>query len=1153
MSIHKTGLGRGVLAGASLLAFSCLHAVAQTPAAQSGAEQKARVPARVMETVDDTNRLVLRGNVHPLARGEFDTGAVSDAQPVTRMLLLLQRSGEQEAALRQLMEEQQSRNSPNYHAWLTPEQVGKQFGPADADVQAVTDWLTSHGFQVSKVSKGRTVIEFSGTAGQVRNAFATEIHKYNVRGKEHFANVSDPQIPEALAPVVRGVVALHNFRPKSFVHNAGTFRRNAKTGEVKPAFTFSDVNGTFYAVGPADFAKIYNFNPSTATGAGQSIAVVGQSNINLQDVADFRNVFGLPANVPQVILNGPDPGLVSGDETESDLDVEWAGAVAQQAQIIFVTTETSQTDFVAGVDASAVYIVDNNVAPVLSESYGSCEASLGTTGNAFYNALWQQAAAQGITVVISAGDNGSAGCDPAPAPANQNAATLGLRVSGFASTPFNVAMGGTDFDDVGNQTTFWNTTNASGTQASAKGYIPEMTWNDSCARTATAGNVSGICTTVNSNGSDLVAGSGGPSSCTTSTTNGTTTTCTAGYTKPSWQQGGTITPNDGVRDVPDVSLFSSDGGPSDRTLAAKSFYIVCEADQDIKGDTGCSLTKFTSTAPFHDFQAIGGTSAATPTFAAIVALINQAKGGRQGNANYALYNTYSIAKAAGNVCNSSNLSGSQLTANNCVFYDTTKGNISVACAGGSPNCSNTSTSANQFGIVATTRGGTAPAFGTAAGYDLATGLGSVNVANLLTAWASPGRTGSTTTLALPAGPFTVDGSVAVNGTVAPGTATGIVSLFQGSSSTGKVIDRFNVGASGTYSGNTAMLPGGSYNVIAHYGGDGTFAASDSTPIAVTVAPSTSQTVVNFVTFNGNTPALSTSPQPLPYGSAYILRVDVKNAGGQTCVNQPSTTFFPATAFVCPTGTVALKDNGAVLLDFPNAQNANASNIANLTDRGFAEDQPIQLLPGSHSITASYSGDNSYSASSSNTLSVTITKAATTAAVTSNVTTITAGGNVTLTATISTNSNGAGPTGTVQFKNGASNLGTAATCTPTSGTVSTSGKALCRATLTTALSEFVPLAKPRTRPQVPVLPLGIVSVLLIAFLAMQRRMSIGKRVGYAAAGLILFACVAAGIAGCSGSRGGGGGGGSHTDSITAVYSGDANYTGSTSPATPVTIQ
>jgi hypothetical protein len=1156
MSIHKTGLGRGVLAGASLLAFSCLHAVAQTPAGQSGAEQKIRVPARVMDTVDDTNRTVLRGNVHPKARAEFDRGAVADVQPVTRILLVLQRSTEQEAALRQLMEEQQSKNSPNYHAWLTPEQFGKQFGPADADVQAVTEWLTSHGFQNIKVAKGKTVVEFSGNAGQVRNAFGTEIRKYNVKGEEHFANVKDPEIPVALSPVVRGVMALHNFRPKSFLHNAGTFRRNAKTGEVKPAFTFTDVNGTFYAVGPADFAKIYNIPVSTATGAGQSIAIVGQSNINLQDVADFRNVFGLPANVPQVILNGPDPGLVSGDETESDLDVQWAGAVAPQAQIIFVTTQTSQTDFVAGVDASAVYIVDNNVAPVLSESYGSCEAGLGTSGNAFYNSLWQQAAAEGITVVISAGDNGSAGCDPGAPAANQNAATQGLAVSGFASTPFNLALGGTDFDQVGKQTTYWNGANTSTTPpipASALGYIPEITWNDSCASTAAAGSVSGICTTVSSTGSDLVAGSGGPSSCATSTTNGTTTTCTAGYTKPSWQQGGTITPNDGVRDIPDVSLFSSDSGPSDPTRAAKSFYIVCEADQDITGDTGCSLTKFTSTAPFHDFQAVGGTSAATPTFAAIVALINQAKSGRQGNANYALYNTYSIAKAAGNVCNSSNLSGAQLTANNCVFYDTTKGNISVACVGGSPNCSNTSTSANQFGIVATTKGGTTPAFGAAAGFDLATGLGSVNVANLLTAWASPGRTGSTTTLMLPAGPFTVGGSVAVNGTVAPGTATGIVSLFQGTSSTGTVIDRFNVAASGTYSGNTAMLPGGSYNVIAHYGGDGTFAASDSTPIAVTVAPSTSQTVVNFVTFNGNTPVLSTSPQPLPYGSAYILRVDVKNAGGQTCENQPSTTFFPTAAFVCPTGTVALKDNGAVLLDFPNAQNANASNIANLIDRGFAEDQPIQLPPGSHSITASYSGDNSYSASSSNTLAVTITQATTTTAVIPSPTSIVSGGSVTLTATVNTTSNGAGPTGTVQFKNGSSNLGSAATCTPTSGTASTSGKALCTATLTTALSQFTPLAQPRTRPQVPVLPVGIVSVLLIAFLVMQRRLSIGKRVGYAAAGLILFACIAAGIAGCSGSGSSGGGTKSHTDSITAVYSGDANYTGSTSSAATVTIQ
>src|SRR6266852_3072140 len=289
MRIDKTGLRRGVLAVAAVLAIS-LQSWAQAPASQVGAEQKGRVAARVTEAVDDANRVALRGNVHPQARTEFDRGAVSDAQPLTRMLLLLQRSQEQEAELRQLMEEQQSKNSPNYHAWLTPDQFGRQFGPADADIQAVTDWLTSHGFQISKVSKGRTLVEFSGTAGQVRNAFATEIRKYNVKGEEHLANAQDPEIPAALSPVVRGVVALHNFRPKSMLHNLGTFQRNAKTGEVRPKFTFNDINGTFYAVGPADFATIYN-GPATVVGEparqGQSLAIVGQSNINIQDVRDF--------------------------------------------------------------------------------------------------------------------------------------------------------------------------------------------------------------------------------------------------------------------------------------------------------------------------------------------------------------------------------------------------------------------------------------------------------------------------------------------------------------------------------------------------------------------------------------------------------------------------------------------------------------------------------------------------------------------------------------------------------------------------------------------------------------------------------------------------------------------------------------------------
>jgi hypothetical protein len=320
-----------------------------------------------------------------------------------------------------------------------------------------------------------------------------------------------------------------------------------------------------------------------------------------------------------------------------------------------------------------------------------------------------------------------------------------------------------------------------------------------------------------------------------------------------------------------------------------------------------------------------------------------------------------------------------------------------------------------------------------------------------------------------------------------------------------------------------------------------------------VAKQNSQTVVNFVTANG---ALTTAAQNVTYGSPYILRIDVENASGQTCQNLSNTTTFIAPlSFTCPTGALTLTDNGKALNDFPNAQTPNATNVANLNERGFAEDQLIQLPSGSHSIAASYPGDSSYNPSSSNSLSVTITQATTTTTVTPSPTSIASGGSVTLTATVNTASNGAGPTGTVQFMNGSSNLGSAATCAPTSGTASTTGTASCTATLTTALSELVPFAKPDARPQVPVLPLGIVSLLLIVFLEMQRRLSMGKRVGYAAAGLILFACIAVGIAGCGGSSsgGGGGGGGSHTDSITAVYSGDTNYTGSTSPASPVTIQ
>src|SRR5215469_6267458 len=515
--------------------------------------QKAEVASRIVQVVDDTKTVRLEGNVHPQAKPANDQGAVPDSQSMTRMLLLLQRGTEQEMALRQLIDAQQTNGSKSYHAWLTPAEFGRQFGPSDADVQAVTDWLTKQGFQVSKVAAGRTVVEFSGTAGQVRNAFHAEIHRYIVKGEEHFANASEPAIPVALVPVVAGVVSLHNFPRLSQSHLVGQFQRDMATGQLKPLFTFTAGGTQLFGVGPADFAKIYNI-PSSATGAGQSIAIVGQSNINIQDVRDFRSMFGLAANDPQIILNGPDPGIIgpntsTNDEVEALLDIQWSGAVAPQAQIILVTSQTPLTTASMGVDLSALYIVDNNVAPVMSDSYGTCEAALGTSGNAFYSGLWEQASAEGITVSVAAGDNGSAECDP-----NQNAATSGLAVDGVASTPFNVAVGGTDFDDFTNPTTFWSTTNAASTQRSALGYIPETPWNNStCAANYLANPTAAPCTSVDSSGLDLHAGGGGASNCATSTT----TTCTAGYPKPAFQTA--LTPADGVRDTPDVSLFASDG------------------------------------------------------------------------------------------------------------------------------------------------------------------------------------------------------------------------------------------------------------------------------------------------------------------------------------------------------------------------------------------------------------------------------------------------------------------------------------------------------------------------------------------------------------------------------------------------------------------
>ncbi len=311
-----------------LLFYVCLFLIPiaawpQTPAPQS----------RIVERVNENALVVLRGNTHPLAQPQFDHGAAPPDLPMARMLLVLKRGDAQESALQTLLDAQQDQNSPSYHQWLTPDAFGQQFGPSDQDIQTVATWLQSHGFQVVPISRGRTVIEFSGTAAQVQQAFHTEIHKYTVNGQDHWANASDPQIPQALAPVIAGVNSMHNFSKEPMYRLAGnSFSGGMKERfkAMKPAFTANvPVCGgadNCYFVGPYDFATIYNVLPlwnatSSIDGTGQSIAIVNESNINIQDVRDFRNMFGLPANDPQVILNGLDPGLVPDVETEADLDV----------------------------------------------------------------------------------------------------------------------------------------------------------------------------------------------------------------------------------------------------------------------------------------------------------------------------------------------------------------------------------------------------------------------------------------------------------------------------------------------------------------------------------------------------------------------------------------------------------------------------------------------------------------------------------------------------------------------------------------------------------------------------------------------------------------------------------------------------------------
>ncbi len=1010
----------------STIIFLALLSVSLSLFPVTSPAQTTAARARVVQPVDMHDLVTLRGNVHPLARTEFDQGAAPDDLPMERILMVLQRGSDQEVALRKLLDEQQVKSSPQFHQWLTPEQFGRQFGPADSDLHAVAGWLAAQGFEVTNVAAGRTAIEFSGTAGLVRQVLGTEIHKFRVNGQDYWANATDPEIPAALAPVVAGFASLNNFPRRTLNQNRGTFRRSKATGKVEPLFTVGPVQCSdgsddcyYFALGPTDFATIYNILPlwNAATpidGTGQTIAVVGETDINPQDVADFRNIFGLPAtNQPNIIYNGPDPGILTdGEETEADLDVEWSGAVGKGATVDFVVSESTETT--AGIDLSALYIIDNNLASVMSESYGGCEAALGTGGNQFYNALWEQGSAQGITVLMAAGDSGPAGCDSANA--GEIAAQYGLAVSGQASTPFNVAVGGTNFNFTStNFSTYWSMTNAANTFSSALGYIPEITWENYCSPGASCPPTSYNSSMLDA-GEYLYAGSGGPSSCITPTYTSTYPgfTCSGGYAKPTWQMG-TGVPSDGARDIPDLSLFA--GG--------NSFYVICEMDANAAA--GGSSTSCDLNSPFTDFQGGGGTSAAVQAFAGIMAMVDQVNG-RQGNANYVLY---PMAAASGASCNSSTAS---LKSSTCIFYDVTSGTNTVICMGGSLNCSNTNTASGQYGAMEY-GSSNAIAYPTTTGYDLATGLGTVNVANLVNNWKSTFTTTTTSLTLTPTPPATLTTLVhgqpidfAVGVTSGSGTPTGDVSLIAQAgtaSSNNTGIGPFTL-SGGTVSSSTIMLPGGSYNVIARYAGNGSDGASDSTPVPVIVSTESSKTLASLVTFDSSGDIIPNNGT-IVYGSPYFLRFDVTNSGGSLCAPANSSGVQQATSYPCPTGTVTLTPA-------PANQNGTSTGSFTLNSQGYAEDQPVQANAGQYSFVAKYSGDISYTASTSAALPVTITQATTSTATTGIPSTATAGTQITVTATLTTTSGGIAPTGTMQLLNNGSPLGSPV---PVSGTASSS--------------------------------------------------------------------------------------------------------------------
>jgi subtilase family serine protease len=687
----------------------------------AAAQQSIPLRPLITQPLDQGQLVTLAGNTRREARAAATAPTVADTTRFDHIQMLLRQSPAQAQAAETFVDGLSRSGSPSYHKWVTAAEFGKRFGAAEADIQKITTWLRGQGFVVNQVYPSRMMIDFSGNAGQVSRAFHTHIRRFASGGVMHVGNDTDPRIPAALAPAIEGVVSLHDFHPRN-------------TMRPRRADTASCDGQTCYAVGPGDLATIYNLTPvfnAGYAGRGQVIAVAESTDLyNTADWTTFRSVFGLnnhPAGNLQVVHPAPigggacgNPG-VTGDDGEAALDTEWASAAAPGATIMLASC--ASTGFTDGVFIAIHNLVNASAPPpIISVSYALCEADNGAAENAAFNSIYQQAAAEGISVFVASGDSGAAGCSPGP-----SAAWSGIGINGWGDSQYNVSVGGTDFRDKydGTSTSFWRP-NTGAPWSTAKSYVPEVPWNDNCASVLIAQHFGGTSVTYGANGfcnsgtgsnfQTLSSGGGGPSGCYSgsSTTDGVVSGTCKGYPKPAWQHGVAGIPADGVRDTPDVSFFASNG-------IWGHAYATCYTDPNGGGPCTGNPALWAGNG--------GGTSYGAPIMAGIQALVNQYKGGAQGNAAPVLY-AFAVQQfgTSGNSNCSANL-GAAIEAD-CVFHDVVTGDTDVYC-GGSSSCFRPS---GGFGVLSTVVTAYKPAYKAATGYDLATGLGSVNAYNLVRQW-----------------------------------------------------------------------------------------------------------------------------------------------------------------------------------------------------------------------------------------------------------------------------------------------------------------------------------------------------------------------------------------------------------------------------------